>query len=307
MHEYMSKNAITLIVGEQQHNHRLDVAITELLVEKQSRSQIQKWIKQGLVIVNGKIETKRVPVVAGDVIQIQKEEVALSKKYMLSDINFLYETKEYSIISKPSGLIVHPAPATKGETLVDFLLDRYPDMRNIGEDPTRPGIVHRLDKDASGIMIVARTQNSFDHLKNQFKLHKVKKEYLIVVHGNVTPRQGIINASLIRSRNTGLFVAHKSGRAARTQYYVERSSKKYSLVRVAPESGRTHQIRVHFFSRGFPLVGDKLYKREKEMPSFRLMLHASFLGFYDLLGEYHEYKSGPDQEFLDIVDTLMPS
>ncbi len=303
----MLKNAITLIVCGQQHNHRLDIAITELLTEKQSRSQIQKWIKQGLVTVNGKIETKRPLVVTNDVIQIENEKIISSKKYELSDIIFLHETKEYSIISKPPGLIVHPAPTTKSKTLVDFLLDRYPDMRNIGEDPTRPGIVHRLDKDASGIMIVARTQKCFDHLKNQFKLHKVKKEYLIVVHGNVTPHQGVIDAPLIRSRNTGLFVAHKSGRTARTQYYVERSSKKYSLVRVAPESGRTHQIRVHFFSRGFPLVGDKLYKREKEMPVLRLMLHASFLGFYDLLGEYHEYKSRADQEFLDIVNTLIPS
>ena len=301
---------MTLIVCKEQHNHRLDIAIGELLMGQQSRSQIQKWIKQGLVIVNEKEEIKRPFVFIDDVIQIKNEEVISQKKYALSDIIFLHETKEYSIISKPPGLIVHPAPTTKGVTLVELLLERYPDMRNIGEDPMRPGIVHRLDKDASGIMVIARTQNSFDHLKNQFKCRKVKKEYLILVHGNVTPLQGVIDAPLIRSRKTGLFSAQQKGRSARTNYYVIKSSKKYSLVRVIPESGRTHQIRVHFFSRGFGIVGDPLYTHKvkmKKVDTPRLMLHASFLGFYDLGGVYREYKSEPNQEFLGIVDVLMPS
>lgn len=305
----MSKNDTIFIVKDHQKNLRLDAFLQDVL-ETCSRSQILKWMKEGRVYVNNTLETKRCFVTLDDRIEIKDKEEIFSPRYKLSDIKIIQETKEYIIVSKPGGLIVHPTSMSKEVTLCDLIIERYPEIQKVGEDPLRPGIIHRLDKDASGIMVIARTQDAFDHLKRQFKLRRVTKEYLIFVYGRVTPLQGIINAPIARSKRTGLFAVHNDGNPAVTNYSVEKSSKVFSCVRVTPESGRTHQIRVHFFSRGFPLVGDKLYKRErgiKKIPVSRLMLHASKLGFFNQNEKYCEYISPPSAEFLDVMRTYLPS
>ena len=206
-------------------------------------------------------------------------------------------------------MIAHPTERQSSGTVVDFLLKKYPKIKGVGDDPLRPGIVHRLDKDASGIMVAAKTQSAFDILKRQFFLREVKKQYLILVYGKVTPNEGVITLPISRStqKRTRFAAGTKGGRAAETEYWVERHIRAYyTLVRVEPKTGRTHQIRVHFLSKGYPVIGDVLYRSRniKKPLSVRLMLHAEFLGFKDVSGTWQEYTCPPGEDFLKIIKQI---
>lgn len=283
---------------------RLDKVVTELLPDV-SRSQIQKMIKEGVVTVNKKNVSPHHFLKEGDVIEIAKEKKKAAVIAFKEQFRVIHELPEYLVIDKPAGLVVHPGVRQTHDTLVDQLLERYPEIRNAGSDPIRPGIVHRLDKDASGVMVIARTNDAFESLQKQFKLRQVKKRYNILTYGHVTPEQGVIDLPLSRSKQlyTKRAAGPDAGRPAITRYSVERFINNFSLVRVEPETGRTHQIRVHFFARGYPVVGDPVYfsKKTKKVPATRLMLHACFLGFRDLAGEWHEYSVPPGEDFQKIV------
>lgn len=296
---------MNITISEEQKGKRLDIFLAEQLPEH-SRSAWQKKIQAGTLVVNRKKHTPHYRVKRGDVISfIEKPQEKKMPEEFFTPLEIIEETSEYFVIKKSTGLTVHPAAQHTGTTLVDALLKHSPALRLIGDDPARPGIVHRLDKDASGVMVIARTQESFESLKRQFKLRTVRKEYQIFVHGIVTPVQGVIELGIQRSKQRFTkFAASATGaRAARTEYWVERSCGKYSLVRAQPTSGRTHQIRVHFFARGYPIVGDRIYrsKKNKELPEVRLMLHASLLEFADLSGVRHTYRCPPPKDFQDIV------
>ncbi len=202
----------------------------------------------------------------------------------MEKIKIIYEDKDVLVINKPAGLTIHAGVKTE-KTLVDWLLEKYPEIKNVGEDPARPGIVHRLDKDTSGVMIVAKNQPAYDWLKNQFKNRLVKKTYIALVRGLVEKDFGTINLPISRSLKKRIRQTTKTtaaSRAAITEYKVIKRLQdlNLTLVEAYPFTGRMHQIRVHFKSINHPLAGDKIYttKKYKDFEKFpRLMLHAQKL------------------------------
>jgi len=229
----------------------------------------------------------------------------------------IYEDKDIVALNKPAGLLVHPirnkeqvtSDKEAEATLVDWLLKKYPEIKTVGDDPEfRPGIVHRLDRDTSGVMLVARTQESFAYLKSLFAERKVRKVYLAWVFGKLKERKGVITRSIgIVSGSTRRSTrSEKMVKEAITRYVVEKEITKngesFSLLKVSPETGRTHQIRVHCASIGHGIVGDVLYTRKRSpVGNRRLMLHASSIEFLLLSGSVVRLEAEPPEEFVTFV------
>jgi 23S rRNA pseudouridine1911/1915/1917 synthase len=201
----------------------------------------------------------------------------------------VYEDNDLLVVDKPAGLTVYPAPGHPVNTLVNALISRLPELPG---SSLRPGIVHRLDKDTSGLIVVAKNSQAQQNLINQFKTRSVKKTYMVLVKGHLEPEHGIIEAAIGRDpRNRKRMAVVAGGREARTQYTVVKYIGDYTLLEVKPETGRTHQIRVHLSAIGFPVVGDKVYGVKSPYLS-RQFLHASRLGFrLPSTGEYVEFTS----------------
>jgi 23S rRNA pseudouridine1911/1915/1917 synthase len=238
----------------------------------------------------------------------------------------IYEDKNFLALNKPAGLLVHSIKLkVKSEklkvlepTLTDWLVKRYPEIRKVGDDPeTRPGIVHRLDKDTSGVMLVAKTQEYFEYLKSLFQKHLVKKTYLALVFGNVKSNRGEIKKPIgIKSGTTKRSVhSDKSAKEAVTRYKVLKRFKgngnqDFSLLEVEPQTGRTHQIRVHLASIGHPVVGDRLYGPKKlppttyQLPTTVLMLHALSLEFTTEEGKRLKLEAVPPRQFQENISFL---
>lgn len=199
-------------------------------------------------------------------------------------LNVLYEDDDVAVLNKPAGISVHPAAHAPDEpALTKEILRRWPEVKSIGEDPLRPGIVHRLDKETSGVLVIAKNQEAFGFLKKQFQERKVEKSYLALVTGRMKEKQGEIILPIGRSGKFGKFSTRgmKKIREAKTKWRVTEEFRDFSLLKVKPETGRTHQIRVHLAAIGHPVVGDALYGgkagrgyREK-LP--RMFLHAQSL------------------------------
>lgn len=226
--------------------------------------------------------------------------------------NIIFENVEVLVINKPAGLVVHSDGKTKEDSLVDWLLLKYPEIREVGEsgrdslgnEIIRSGIVHRLDRETSGIMLVAKTQDSFYNLKNQFKEHSILKTYEAVVWGEMKNDEGTIDRPISRSSSDfRKWTAQRGGRGeereAVTDYKVLTKSKGYSLVEVKPKTGRTHQIRVHFKAINYPLVGDKLYGPDKEndLGFTRLALHSLNVKFRLISGELLDLSAPYPEDF----------
>lgn len=220
---------------------------------------------------------------------------------------------DYAVIEKPAGLLVHTAAGKTETTLADELVAQWPELAGIGESPQRPGMVHRLDRDVSGLMVIAKTEPMFLTLKNQFKNRTITKEYTALVHGVLTPSQehGIIDRPIGRSHTQdGRMAAYSQtqdkSREAKTEYWVIQRLSHHTLLRVQIHTGRSHQIRVHLFSLGYPIAGDTLYKQKRIKPAKieRIFLHASTLGFDDLEGEYREYTSPLPDELTTFLNSL---
>jgi 23S rRNA pseudouridine1911/1915/1917 synthase len=203
----------------------------------------------------------------------------------------IYEDDDVLVLDKPAGLAVHPVPGHPGHTLVNAILSHFPRLAEISDSP-RPGIVHRLDKDTSGVMLVAKNSMAQANLVEQFRARSVAKAYLVLVKGHLTPETGIIEAPIGRSpRNRKLMAVVTGGREARTEYRVVRYIDGYTLLEVKPETGRTHQIRVHLAAIGYPVVGDKVYGVKSPFLS-RQFVHAWRLGFrLPATGEYVEFSA----------------
>ncbi len=195
----------------------------------------------------------------------------------MQEIKIIYEDENILAINKPAGLIVHG----EGPSVVDWLIKKYPDIKKVGEDLTRPGIVHRLDKDTSGVLLIAKNQKSFEYLKTQFKERKIKKRYLVLVEGIIKNVKGVIDLPIGRAKKSFKKLASKSAqgkiREAITEYKVLKKFDNYTLLEAYPQTGRTHQIRVHFKAIGHPVAGDKLYGHENNLS--RQFLHANSLEF----------------------------
>jgi len=195
-------------------------------------------------------------------------------------------------------MVVHHDNQHKSGILVDWLVKKYPEIKKVGDDEKRPGIVHRLDKDVSGLMVVARNQEMFEYLKKQFQERRVEKEYQGLVHGVVVKDEELIDRPLGRTASGVMGVGFKSkkSREAGTQYRVTERFKNFTLLKIKILTGRTHQIRAHMKSIGHSLVGDTIYvtrdvkRKKQQVPLGRVWLYAVRLGFKDLEGNWKEYK-----------------
>ncbi len=256
---------------------RLDKYLAEKLLSI-SRSQIQRDIEDGLVEVNGKIiKEPHHAVRLNDAIEY-KERAA--KKIVPPNITLktLYNNNGLLIIDKPAGLAVHKGAGIKGDSLADALLYQFKDIRLVGEEG-RAGIVHRLDKDTSGVMLIALTQEMYEFLKDAFAERKIKKEYVALVSGRLPQAHGSIDVPIGKSSSDFRKYTTKKMLLAKpslTEYWVIEYLDGYTLIRVRLHTGRTHQIRVHFSSQGFPLAGDTLYGPSQPQPTGlnRQFLHA---------------------------------
>ncbi|MFW6126309.1 MAG: RluA family pseudouridine synthase, partial [Chloroflexota bacterium] len=257
-----------------------------------SRAFVQKLIGDGLITVDGRSVRGSHRLKGGEMIAVsvpppapavlEPEEIPL---------NIVYEDSDILVVDKPAGLTVHPAPGHSRHTLLNAVLALCPDLRR-GSDSVRPGIVHRLDKDTSGLMVVARNDAAHKNLTGQMKSRSVMKRYLVLVHGHLSPTSGAVEAPIGRDpRNRKKMAVVSVGRESRTAYQVLRYVGNHSLLEVTLETGRTHQIRVHLSAIGFPVVGDGVYGRRSPVLK-RQFVHACRLGFrLPSTGEYVEFAS----------------
>lgn len=302
-----------ITVGQYEGGERLDAYLAQQLPDF-SRSHFQKLIKSGHVAINGKKTKAHTVVKEEDVIEIHEpaEEKHEEEKRTLAPLDIVAETSDFLVINKPSGLLVHPAPKQQTGTLVDLLLKHDKKIAKVGDSPIRPGIVHRLDRDASGLMVVSKTQEMFEHLKKQFQEHSIEKAYLALVHGKVVKDHGVIDTPLGRAKDKGRMVARtqpmEGDKDAKSLYDVLMRFPHGTLVKVRTETGRMHQIRVHMKSIGHPLAGDRVYTPTKlrtgSLQPKRMFLHAAKLGFTDLAGERHTYQSELPPELHDFLEEL---
>jgi 23S rRNA pseudouridine1911/1915/1917 synthase len=260
---------------------RLDKFLAESMPEV-SRSQLQRDIEAGAVKVNGEVvESPKFVVRLDDKIVYKKlPEVVRPKKSVA--LKTLYNNHGLLIIDKPAGLSVHAGAGVKGDSLADILLYTFKEIRLVGEEG-RSGIVHRLDKDTSGVILIALTQNMYEYLKDAFAERKVKKDYIALVSGRMPHMHGHIDIPIGKSKTDFRKYTTKNMLLAKpslTEYWVLEYLDGYTLIRVRLHTGRTHQIRVHFLSQGFPLAGDSLYgsksalKQASSIGLDRQFLHA---------------------------------
>jgi len=297
----------------------------ELAAEGVSRGKVKEWIEAGLATVNGRVETKgKCKLLGGETLTLNEPEGFVSGDAPLAetgDLSVLYEDEHVLVVDKPADLTTHPAPGQPDNTLVNLLLHHYPDMAGdrSGMDEQRPGIVHRLDKDTSGVMAVARTEAARLKLAGDFADRNVRKVYLAIVHGRPEPDSGDIEADMGRhpTHKTKMAVVAKGGREAHSHYRTLWTDPlgRASLVAVHIFTGRTHQIRVHMAHIGHPLVGDAVYgpqehavwSRDAELGELaqRQMLHAFFLHFrHPDSGEPMTFVQAPPEDFMALLTEL---
>ncbi|MFA4845400.1 MAG: RluA family pseudouridine synthase [Patescibacteria group bacterium] len=286
-------------VKTEQANERLDRFLT--LNMETTRSQIQKLIEAGSVTVNREVAKSNRRLETGDVVFYPEAEVITHTKTEVAPLlDILYQDDDILVINKPAGLLVHEAFKDEMRaTVVDALLESFPEVTDVGDDPKRPGIVHRLDKDVSGVMAIAKTQAGFEHLKRQFQERTLTKEYLALVYGSLPKDHDVITFKVTRSKAKGRMVARpesQEGKEAHTEYEVLERLNTTTYIRVKILTGRTHQIRVHFQAIGYPIVGDKLYKvkgmKFRPIELDRLFLHAHKLTVRLMDGHEKTFETG---------------
>lgn len=287
-----------IIINRENYNERIDKFLAKEFFSY-TRGEIIRNIRIGNILVNNKKVKPSYILKETDVISSQS---AVHSLRLIPNSNLkikiIYQDKNIIVVNKPAGISVHPSTSSgqvpEKNTLVNFLVYRFPEIKNVGDPSTgsgqvnlRPGIIHRLDKDTSGVIVVARNQKTFDELKKLFQDRRIKKEYLAIVFGKLKNKKGMIEKSIARSRSykkqTIANAKTKTKiRPAVTEYEVLKEYKNYSLVKVLPKTGRMHQIRVHLASLGHPIVGDQKYshKNTKNPPEVtRQLLHAKKLEF----------------------------
>jgi len=296
------------IVEQDESGERIDKFLAQVEEGDWSRTQIQGWIKEGNVEVNGKQVKGNYRLQEGDEISLKvPPPVELDLQPEPMDLDIVYEDKDVVVVNKARGMVVHPAPGNYSGTLVNALLYHCKDLSGIN-GVLRPGIVHRIDKDTSGLLMVAKNDKAHESLAAQLKEHSVLRRYVALVHGIIPHDQGTIDAPIGRDpkNRQQMAVVFENSKPAVTHFQVLERFDQYTLVECQLETGRTHQIRVHFKYIGYPLVGDTKYGPVKN--DFHLegqALHARDLGFvHPTTGEFMEFTSPLPEEIEKILTIL---
>lgn len=304
----------TWIVDAAHVDARLDVFLTEANTQG-TRSAIQKALKQGKVTVNGKPTTVHRWLKEGDKIEWPAEDLVKRdaiRNQVMPEPRIIKETADWIVVDKPCGLLTHPSSSSQEPTLVEWFLKHVPEASKVGEDPIRPGIVHRLDREVSGLLVLAKNQATFDALKKGFSSRTVEKRYLAMVHGEILEEENDIKLAIARSTSKARMAARpkeQEGKAAWTHYKVRERFVGATLLDVEILSGRTHQIRAHFHGIGHPIIGDTLYTRKQtdrniKQPT-RILLQSVHLAFTDpTTGERETFDLPTDPAFATMSVTL---
>lgn len=304
-----------MFINENHTRQRLDYFLKQKFPQH-SRSFLKSQILAGNILVGGKIKKPSYILKENDKVEINiAKERALQLEPNLSiKLNIIHEDENVIAIDKPAGISTHPAKPNETNTIANALLAYYPDIKEVGDEPNlgpnlRPGIVHRLDKDTSGILIVAKNNQAFNWLKKQFAQRKVVKKYLALVAGEMKEQQGVISKPIGKTQGTiKRTTTPISGvKEAVTRFHAIKGFDGYTLIEAEPKTGRTHQIRVHLASIGHPLVGDKLYGFKNQICPTGLkrhFLHASYLKISLPNGKIVELKSELPKDLNDVLDDL---
>ena len=308
-----SASAPTVVrLSDDDAGERIDRVLARLCPEF-SRSALQRWIEQGRVEQAGEVVSRKTKAQAGAEVTIHPappEE--MSAKPQAIPIDVLFEDEHLLVLDKPAGLVVHPAPGHPDGTLVNALL-HHAQVRG-GNDPLRPGIVHRLDKDTSGVMVVAKTPAAHERLVEMFQAHRLERAYLAIARGR-PPRQITYDTFHSRHPSNRKTFTSKGDRGKRAVTHLEVVELLHgsTLVRCRLETGRTHQIRVHLADHGHPVLGDPVYGRSIGDPLLRRVsqalgrqaLHAALLAFeHPITGEAMRFETAPPEDFQEAVDSL---
>jgi 23S rRNA pseudouridine1911/1915/1917 synthase len=297
----------TIRVSEKDQGKRLDQFLSEADLNL-SRSQAKKLIEAQFIRLNERPIKPSTHVRTSDRVSgILPEPTPLSLEPEALPLSILYEDSSIIVIDKPAGMVVHPAAGNPAGTLVNALIYHCKDLAGIN-GVLRPGIVHRLDKDTSGVMVVAKNDAAYRHLTKQFKNRIVEKVYLAAAYGTLGKEEGSIDSAIGRhpSERKRMSTRTKRGRPALTQWKVLERFKGVTFLELFPKTGRTHQIRVHLASIGHPILGDPLYGRKRKLGTMgRQALHAHRLGFiHPQTGERVEFVSPIPKEFRDVLELL---
>jgi 23S rRNA pseudouridine1911/1915/1917 synthase len=281
-----------------------------------TRGDIIRAIREGEILINKKTIKPSYMLKEKDEIALDikkdKEELVPNKNIKIA---IIFQNDNFIIINKPAGLQVHPSDSEKENTLVNSLIVDFPEIKNINDGSTdswmRPGIVHRLDKETSGIMVIARNKKTFDELKRQFADREIVKNYVALVYGNLENKKGVVDKAIARAasfKKQKIAQGKTKGiaRAAITEYCVLKRFTEFDFVEAIPKTGRMHQIRVHLASLGHPIVGDRKYKRKnivQEVSVKRHLLHAQRLGF-DLWGRKFQFMADLPDDFAGFLQGL---
>ena len=294
----------TIIVDSSNEKQRLDAFLSESIYKNKSRSYVQNLIKNGNVLVNNEQVKTGYMIKANDEILLTELEVKiLDMEPVDLKLDIVYEDDDLAVINKPQGLVVHPASSYKETTLVHGLLYQIDNLSEIN-GVIRPGIVHRIDKDTSGLLVVAKNDESHRILSEMLKKHEISRTYLAIVYGHFEETKATINAPIGRSPKNRLKMAVvKDGKAAITHFEVLMQFDQYSLIKCELETGRTHQIRVHLAYINHPILGDPIYGPSKPYGKTGQYLHAYALEFmHPIKKELMTFKVDMPQKFIDLLN-----
>lgn len=296
----------TILITADHDIQRLDAMVANAIPEI-SRTRATELVRDGLVLLNGEVKKAKYKPQAGDVVEVSipaAQELEIIAEDLRLDI--VYEDANVAVVNKPSGMVVHPSFGHSSGTLVNGLMHAIKDLSGINGE-IRPGIVHRIDKDTSGLLMVAKNDLAHESLSEQLQAKTVKREYIALVHGVIDHELGKIDAPIGRDPKDRIrYEVVENGKDSVTHFEVLKRFGEYTLVKCRLETGRTHQIRVHMRYIGHPIVGDPLYgPRKTHKSDFGQFLHAKTIGFeHPVTGAFLEFAAEMPGEFAEFLEEL---